>query len=102
MTYRDQACGDMLHVTLLGGFRFQFGETAVSHAQQLERLIQLLTEKQDYLTAIPLAQQLLGADPLHEEASRRLMRLQAQNGRLSKTPDNCPASGPAPTLLSLK
>lgn len=49
----------------------------------LETLIHLLEAEPDVATAITYAQQLLAADPLHEEAYRRLMRLQAQNGHIA-------------------
>jgi DNA-binding SARP family transcriptional activator/predicted ATPase len=45
-----------------------------------ERLIALLEEERDYEAAIPVAQQLLRQDPLHEAISRQLMRLYALRG----------------------
>lgn len=46
----------------------------------LMRHIQLLEETQEYATAAISARRLLQADPLHETAYRRLMRLQALSG----------------------
>ena len=45
-----------------------------------ERLIALLEEERDYEGAIPVAQQLLRQDPLHEATCRQLMRLYAVRG----------------------
>ena len=45
-----------------------------------ERLIALLEEEHDYEAAIPVAQQLLRQDPLHEATCRQLMRLYALRG----------------------
>lgn len=49
----------------------------------LETLIQQLEEDQTYDIAITYARKLLLADPLHEVAYRRLMRLQGENGRIA-------------------
>jgi len=46
----------------------------------LERLAHLLEDRRDYEAAIAIAQRLLGHDPLHEVAYRRLIRLHALNG----------------------
>jgi DNA-binding SARP family transcriptional activator len=48
--------------------------------QTAERLITLLEDERDYDAAIPVAQQLLRHDPLHEATSRQLMRLYALQG----------------------
>ena len=48
--------------------------------QTAERLITQMEEERDYDAAIPVAQQLLRHDPLHEATSRQLMRLYALQG----------------------
>lgn len=50
------------------------------YAAALETLARLHEERRDYHGAIAAAQRLLRHDPLHEEASRRLIRLHALNG----------------------
>lgn len=49
-------------------------------AEALSRLIDLLSERQDYRAAIGYAQELLRSDPLREETYRDLMRLSGLNG----------------------
>ncbi|MFN2134373.1 MAG: AfsR/SARP family transcriptional regulator [Candidatus Promineifilaceae bacterium] len=52
-------------------------------AAALERLVETLSDRGDYETAVPHARRRLALDPLHEPACRRLMRLYAQSGRQS-------------------
>ncbi len=51
-----------------------------AYIRAMDQLIQVLEEAREYDQAIRHAQRLVGHDPLHEAAYRRLMRLRALNG----------------------
>ena len=53
---------------------------AQQHLAALEQGVLFHEERRDYVEAIAWARRLLAADPLHEAAYRRLMRLHALNG----------------------
>ncbi|MDX1417671.1 MAG: BTAD domain-containing putative transcriptional regulator, partial [Candidatus Promineifilaceae bacterium] len=52
-------------------------------AAALDRLVETLSDRGDYETAVPHARRRLALDPLHEPACRQLMRLYARAGQQS-------------------
>ena len=86
---------DLYHDDFLAGFTlpdcpeydewhyFQSESLRQALGSALEKLVETLSDRGDYETAVPHARRRLALDPLHEPACRRLMRLYALAGQQS-------------------